>query len=243
LAGAGALLLLAGVVLRLLEWAFASRPIIAVVIGAFLLDLWSQRLGARWSPSIAPPSSVVSVKRWLGGLGIGLGIGLLVVLAAAVTGSASVTWGRFSPASVAIGFVRAGAYAFRDELLFRGIPLALAGKLPRPWPVVFSSLLGVAPLALLPGARIEAMLLGLFAGLFFALVWEEGGGGLSAWASHTGWLLAIQVVMGGAVIEVEYMGGSLASMQGASGLPADLGVAAFALSGWLLFGRKKWWRD
>lgn len=109
--------------------------------------------------------------------------------------------------------------------------------------MAFSSLLGVAPLALVPGARIEAILLGLLAGLFFALVWEEGEGGLSAWASHTGWLLAIQVVMGGSVIEVEYKRGSLASMQGASGLPADLGAAAFALSGWLLFGRKPWWRN
>jgi hypothetical protein len=223
---AGSLLLLAGVVMRLLEWTFANRPIVAVAISAFLLDIWWRRLGGRWSPSV---SRAGSFKTAIAGFAVGLAIGFFSVVGAAASGRASVVFGHFSLAGVAVGSVRAGVYALRDELLFRGTPLALAGEAPRPWPLLFSALLGVAPLVLVPGVRIEAILLGLIAGLFFALQWKEGAGGLSAWASHTGWLLATQVVTRGTVVDV--------------GLPAYLAVLAFAASGWLLCGRKRWWRN
>src|SRR5262249_29369293 len=81
---AGAFLLVAGVVLRALEWVFSSRPIVAVVVGAFSLDLWAQRIDARWTaPAPARPDRVLT---FVVAAGTGLGLGLFVVLAASALG-------------------------------------------------------------------------------------------------------------------------------------------------------------
>jgi hypothetical protein len=236
LARGGAMLLAAGVALRLLESIFASRPILPVVIGAFALDAWSRRLGVRWMPTPAPESRSQVFRRWVARVGIGLGIGLFVVAGSAIGGAARVGFGTASATSMAIGAVRIAAHAFRDELLYRGIPLALAeGHVPRSWSIAFCTVFGVAPLMLSSGGRLELLVLGAAAAVFFALSWQVGPGGFAAWASHTGWLFAIEVVARGAPLDVTW---SLSSTTEASGVPAYIGAAAFGLAAFILYGRK-----
>jgi hypothetical protein len=136
--------------------------------------------------------------------------------------------------------VRCGAYAFRDELLFRGVPLALArDKVPRPWPVLFCALLGAAPLALVSPWHVEALVLAVTSGLVFALIWSDGAGGLVAWASHTGWLMAIQIGLQGSALDVEWKAGNLASGADAAGVPAYLAAATFLVVAIRLGTRKR----
>lgn len=240
LARGGSLLLAAAIGVRFLEWVFPKQPLVAVVIACFLLDLWSQNLGARWLPSPSPRPPWFAATRWLMGVGLGLGLGLVVVAFAALLGAARLRFGTASATSVALGGARTAAYAFRDELLFRGIPLALAkDHVDRRWSTLFCAILGVAPIALVPGTGPELWLLGISAGVFFALTWQLGPGGSVAWARHTGWLIAIEVVSQGGGLDIAWTNGALASTTNAAGLPAYLGAASFALATFILYRRKR----
>jgi hypothetical protein len=239
IARAGAMFLAAGAASRALEWVFSSRPILAVVIGAFLLDLWAQRLGARWMPPGDVKASSFTPDRLALGVGTGLGLGLVVVLASAGLGVAHVSMGRVSAMGLGIGVVRVAAYAFRDELLLRGVPLALVqGHVPPRWAIAFCTALGVAPLVL-SATSTAALVLGAASALFFAMTWQLGAGGFGAWAAHTGWRIAIEVVAGGSVLDVVYDKGALPSVEGASGLPAYLAAAAFLAASAALYRRTK----
>jgi len=99
--------------------------------------------------------------------------------------------------------------------------------------------LGFAPSALSPGIRPELGLLGICGGLFFALTWQRGPGGCVAWARHTGWLVAIEVVSHGAGLDIVWTNGVLASTTNAAGLPAYLGAATFALAAFVLYGPRR----
>jgi hypothetical protein len=233
---AGALLLIAGTLLRSLDWVFSSRPILAVVIGAFFLDLWAQKIGARWMAGGASSRSLSTFFTWAG---VGLGLGLFVVVVTAAFGAAHLSMSRVSAESFALGVLRTAAYAFRDELLFRGVPLALVGgHLDRRWSIAFSVALAVAPLVLMTGT-IAPIALTAASGAFYALIWSAGSGGFAAWATHTGWRIAIEVIAGGSIIEVAYEKGALPSAQGALGLPAYVAALAFVLSAFVLYRRTK----
>jgi hypothetical protein len=228
LARGGALLLAVGTALRALDWVFPSQPIVAVVIGAFLLDLWAQRIDARWMAPGRTSSS--SVTTFPAAAGAGLALGLFVLAAAVAFGAAHASVARISAASIGIGVLRTAAYAFRDELLLRGVPLALAnGYVPPAWSLAFCVALGAAPLVFSAGG-FAPIALAAASSFLFATIWQMGAGGIAAWATHAGWRIAIEVVAGGSVLEVTYEKGALPSIEGASGLPAYLATAAFALS-------------
>jgi hypothetical protein len=238
LARGGALLLAAGVGTRLLEWAFSSRPLLAVIVSAFLLDMWSQRVRARWMP-VPPQHRRELARRLAQGLGIGVAMGVAVVAICALLGQARMHPSRASAAGLALGTLRTGAVAFRDELLYRGIPLALSdGHLPARSQLAFCAVLGAAPLVLATG-RIEALLLAGFAALYFALVWQVGRGGFFAWANHAGWLFATQVLSQGAIVDVEWVKGSLASTSESGGIAAYAGAASFAAAAVILARSKR----
>jgi hypothetical protein len=238
LARGGAMLLAAGVGNRLLEWVFSSRPLVAVIVSGLVLDFWSQRAGARWMPTPAK-NRMELVRTSAKGLGIGLAIGAAVVAICALSGQVRLHSGRPSVAGVALGTLRTGAVAFRDELLYRGIPLALlAGRLPERWALAFAAVLSSAPLALASG-QLAPLLFAGSAGLYFALVWQVGAGGFFAWANHMGWLVATQVLIQGAIVEAEWLGGSLAGDAASAGLPAYLGAAAFAAAAFIVARSKR----
>jgi hypothetical protein len=231
----GALLLVAGAALRSLEWLLSRwSPILPAVIGAFLLDLWAQRIGARWMAPDRARSG--SLSTFFAGAGTGLALGLFVVLAAAGLGAAHVAVSQISVRALSIGLLRIAAYAFRDELLFRGVPLALVGgRVGRSWSIAFSAALGAAPLLLSSGPA--AIALAAVSGVFFALIWQVGAGGFAAWATHAGFRVASEVVAGGSILEVTYEKGALSSTEGAAGLPAYLAILAFALSAVTVYRR------
>jgi hypothetical protein len=236
---AGSLLLAAGLAQRILESQFAKRPFLAVVITAFVLDYWARRAGARWAPVELDTRGQV-VRRWLGGFGWGAGAALFAVACAAATGSAHVGLGSASAMGIGLTALHIVAQAFRDELLYRGIPLALIGnRLPPPWPIAFSTALGVAPVLAFSSGRIELPLLALASGLFFALTWQLGAGGFVAWAAHVGWLFVIQIVVNGAPLDVEWTRGALTSDNVAGGAPPYLAAHGFAAVTLALLARKR----
>jgi hypothetical protein len=225
---AGALLLLAATAARGLDWVFASMPVVSAVIVAFLLDLWAQRIGARWMPPEPGNPSSLGARRFFAGMGTGLAIGLFVVLAMLALGAAHVAQGRMHAKVLGFGLGRTAAYAFRDELMFRGVPLALMkDHVPAAWSLAFSVALAVAPIVL-SAAGFAPIALTAASALSFAVIWQRGAGGFAAWATSAGWRIAIEVIAGGSVLEVAYERGALPSTEGAAGLPAYLGAAAFA---------------
>jgi hypothetical protein len=239
IARGGAMLLAAGVASSALEWAFSKRPILAVVIGAFLLDRWAQSLGARWMPAGDVKERSFTPDRLALGVATGLGLGLVAVLASAALGFAHVSVVRPSLMGFGLGIVRTAAYAFRDELLLRGVPLSLMqGHVPERWAIGFCAALGVAPIAL-SATTAAPLALGAAAALFYAMIWQIGAGGFGAWATHVGWRIAVEVVAGGSVLDVVYEKGALPSAEGASGLPGYLGAAAFVLAATALARRTK----
>jgi hypothetical protein len=120
----------------------------------------------------------------------------------------------------------------------RGVPLALMqGHVPERWAVGFCAALGVAPIAL-SATTAAPLALGAAAALVYAIIWQLGAGGFGAWATHTGWRIAIEVLAGGSLLDVAYEKGALSSIEGASGLPAYLGAAAFLVAAVALARRR-----
>src|SRR5689334_23201962 len=90
LARAGVMLLAAGVAVRLLDFVFASRPVLAVGLAALLFDIWARRLGVRWAP-LLDSGGRSRLRTGAASFGTGLILGLVVVTASAALGAASVT--------------------------------------------------------------------------------------------------------------------------------------------------------
>jgi hypothetical protein len=236
----GARLLAAGVILRLLEVVFSRRPAVALVVGAIALDYWARRIGARWSPAPSPAPTLITLKRWLRGFAFGSIIALFVAIVGAALGAARIGKGTPDPTNLALAAFRCAAVAFRDELLFRGIPLALGrDQVPKTWLLVFSALLGMAPIVLDPGVELEGLWLVFSAGLVFALIWQSGEGGLVAWAAHTGWLLSISVGLRGGLLQVDWNGGLLTDGAGARGVAALLAAGTFSLVALISYARTR----
>jgi hypothetical protein len=166
-------------------------------------------------------------------------MGLVVVLVGALVGALRLEFRWAALASIGFGTLRVVVYAFRDELFYRAIPLALMRHHVRPaWAIAFSAFLGVAPIAFSSWSRPDVLLLGAATSLFLTLTWSLGSGGLAAWGIHSGWLFAIQVAARGAPFDVTWQRGGLASTTEAAGLPAYAGAAVFAVAAFMLYGRR-----
>ncbi len=127
------------------------------------------------------------------GVGAAVAVGAAVV---AIAASGALQWFQVEagvPLSAALAFAvaRAAAMAVRDELLFRGIPLAAATRAGVPAPVarVFAALLSGASLVLLPGVTPAAIALAVASGWLFASLWERDRGAWAAFGAHGAWLL------------------------------------------------------
>lgn len=219
-------LLIAGVIVRLLDAHLEDKPLLALAIGAFAVDFIAQRLGVRWSSSDDP--SQPAYRKALRGFAIGLGLTAAVVLTMRLIGRAQIGWG--SPSLfLALSAARPFLQAMRDELLFRGIPLAIAGnaRIPDRYALPFAALLGATPLLSSPDIRPEALLLTIGSGLFFALLWWIGRGGLLAWGAHASWLFAVDIAIRGSLLDISFAAGALAPTARASSLPAWVAAAVF----------------
>lgn len=212
--------------------ALIGNPVLATVVGFLAVDFVARRIGAGFGEGNVYRQAAL-------GFGLGAGIALLVALLAVATGLATLKLG--SPSFVLLlGLGRSIVAAFRDEVLYRGIPLTLARRsdIPDGYTVVFTALLGAAPLVGAPTFRFEAVLLAFVAGLFFASLFRAGLGRI-AFLAHAGWLFLADVGFRGALFDVVFREGSLGPFARSSGLVAY--VAAFVFAAAAVAGNA-WWR-
>jgi hypothetical protein len=142
--------------------------------------------------------------------------------------------------AVLLALVRAAAMAVRDELLYRGIPLAAASRagIPAPAARVFASLTGAAAMALLPGVSLGGVALALGAGFLSASLWQRDRGGYAAVGARAAWLLLFGSLLHGGLFDVHWHAGNLAIGNTSWGAPAWLAAAALGVTGFLA-GRKR----
>lgn len=229
LVGAAGLIALALVVHLLDAW-FHTNPMAAALIGAVIVDLFGGRLGLQWNEGL-PASAGQRTLRVLRGVALGAGVALFVVLAAAMLRWTTVLRGSPSVMGLGLGIAAPLAMAARDELLYRGVPMAIArGRVPDRYLLPFTALLGAAPIVLQPGASVIGVVLAISSGAFFAVCWRLGRGAYLAWGAHAGWLFMAGSGVHGALLDAWFKNGVLVPSAKAHGTIAWLAAVTFAIS-------------
>lgn len=223
-------LLLAGAIVRGLDVGFENRPLFALALGAFAVELISHRVEVRLGGESA-------LRMALRGAALGLAVATAAIIACQVTGVARVRAGAPS-LSIVLGALRPLLQAGRDEILSHGMPLALAtGRIPDRFAIPFAALLGAAPLASAPGVSLEAFALAVISGGLFALLWRVFDGGWLAIGAHAGWSFATDLAIRGPLLDVSFGSGALAPAARASGWPAMIAASFFAALGFVVARR------
>ncbi|HQP37694.1 MAG TPA: hypothetical protein PLI95_21065 [Polyangiaceae bacterium] len=229
IAGAAALLGL-GAGLHLLDGWLHTNPLAASLIGAVVVDLVGGRLGLKWSDQEGLTARLKGLA-FLRGFGSGIGIALAVVVVAALLRWTTVTRGSPSIVGLALGFAAPLALAARDELLFRGLPMALArGRVKDRWLLPFVALLGAAPIVLQPGATLIGVVLAVCSGGFHAVCWRLGRGAWIAWGAHAGWSFMAGAGVHGVLLDAWFNDGVLVPAARAHGAVAWLAALLFAIA-------------
>lgn len=229
LVGAASLCGLA-IVVHLLDGWFHTNPLAASLIGAVIVDLFGGRLGLQWNQGL-PANAWQRTLRVLRGVALGAGIALFIVLVAAMLGWTHVM--RGSPTVMGLGLGVAGplAMAARDELLYRGVPMAIAGgRVPDRYLLPFVALLGAAPIVLQPGASVIGVVLAISSGAFFAVCWRLGRGAYVPWGAHAGWLFMAGAGVHGGLLDAWFRDGVLVPISRAHGTIAWLAAVVFAIA-------------
>ncbi len=223
-------------VLLIVEFAIGKSMVGVAVAGAVIVELAAGWAGVRWD--LGPPRAFGAVLRRVGaGFGVAAAIIAPALLLSLVAGWAHASAGRPSIA-LALAVIRAGSLGVRDELLFRGIPLAACMRAGvRPLHArLFAALAGAAPLALAPGASITSVALAVALGWLFASLWQQERSGYSAAAAHAAYLLIVRAFLHGELLDLEWTTGALSIGARASGPPAVI-VAITAIAAALLLPR------
>ncbi len=213
-------------ILQILERVVGQNPFALPIAGAIAAELVAANVGVTWGVLDGKPASLGDLARAAGrGALPVIAAVAIVVLVARVAGLAEVDAGHPS-ATLVFALLRAVALGARDELLFRGIPLAAAerAKIPRSAAIAFGVLAGGASLALVPSVTPVAIALELCTGLAFALLWRFGT--VAGVAAHATWALLIGAGLHGTLLEIAWTRGALAVGPHADGAPAVLGGAA-----------------
>lgn len=220
--------------LQLVERLIGSAALAAPIAGAVLVDVAASRAGARWDAR-GPVAWQDAARR------VARGAALAVVIGAAVTAPAAIAgWisGRLVQPGAAILFavIRAAAVAARDELLYRGIPLAAAERAGvHPLAArAFAALSGAAAIALIPGVSAAAIALALASGWLFATLWQHERSGWAAAGAHAGWALFTGSILHGGLFDADWTTGNLSIGSGSSGAPAWLATAAMVVASAIL---------
>ncbi|MFO0658242.1 MAG: hypothetical protein U0165_00185 [Polyangiaceae bacterium] len=112
-----------------------------------MVDILARRCGAPWDE---PELPAMSLLRELGvGFAIGGVVTSMALLVSVFAGGGHIAFGSLSIEALALGFLRAMALAYRDELILRWVPSRLAETIATPIArAVFTTILGVAPVVL-----------------------------------------------------------------------------------------------
>jgi hypothetical protein len=222
---------------HLVEAWWQTNPLGAAIVGAVMIDIVGGRLGLEWDEGgKAKTAALASFS--LRGFALGAGVALLVAALAAAFGWARISRGSPTIVGLGLGLAAPLAFAARDELLYRGLPLLLMrGRIPDRYALPFCALLGAAPLALKPGASLIGVVLAASSGAFFAILWRIGRGAWVAWGAHAGWLFMAGAGIHGALLDAWFRDGMLIPVERAHGNAAWLGALVFALSAFAA----AWW--
>ena len=223
-------LLGAGAIAFGVEGLFESNRMLALMVGALAVDWLAGRAGLKWDET--------DKARWqqlgatLGkGAAIGGAIALVSVLVLAALRKANLGVGEPAPVGLGIGVLTALVQAARDELLYRGMPLALMkDRVSDRFALPFTALLGAAPLLLSSHATPAGVVVVLLSGFAFALLWRLGKGMYLPWGAHAAWLFFSGTGVRGMLLDVRFSDGQLLPAASASGAAAWVAIAVIGLA-------------
>jgi hypothetical protein len=229
--------------MQIVEQILGPANLGGVILSALAVDIAARRAGVRWdSPDRglapgkpdeatldAPPSAIRRVA--VGAAVAVLAGGLALAVAAGFRWCHLDAPAQLSPA-LAFALARAAAVSVRDELLFRGIPLAAASRAGVPAPVAraFAALVSGAALALVPGVTAGALALAIASGWLFAALWHADRGAWAAIGAHAAWALLLGSVLHGGLFDAEWTTGELALGASAGGPPAWVAAAILVVA-------------
>lgn len=220
-------LLGAGAIAFAVEGFFESNRMLALVVGALAVDWLAGRSGLKWDETDRASWRELGI-RLAKGFGVGAAIVLAGLVVLAIAGKARVGLGHPAAVGLGMGLITALAQAARDELLFRGMPLALMkDRVADRWALPFVALLGAAPVVLSAHATATGVAIVLLSGFAFALLWRLGTGMYAAWGAHAAWLFFSGTGSRGMLLDAEVTGGQLMPAAGATGAAAWVMLAVF----------------
>ena len=223
--------------LQIITLVFGVATLGTPIFGALLLDLVAGRCGVRWDEGSVEGSPYPwgrALARAATGAGIALCAGGAVVAVGLSAGWLHGHGEGIHPVlALIMALVRATAVAVRDELLYRGIPLAAASRARLPaWAGrAFAALAGAAAIALAPGVTAAALAMEAAAGWLFASLWQRGRGAWAAVGAHLAWVLLMGSALHGGLADLDWARGSVALDASSSGPPAWLAAALLATAG------------
>jgi len=232
-------LLAMGAIAFALESFLDAYRLAALLMGAFAVELLAGKVGMRWDETGKRKTlaAALVVGR---GFGLGVATALLVVAVAAVSGLAQVSIGAPNLVGLGLGLVVPFAQAARDELLFRGAPLALLrDRIPDRFALPFAALLGGAPLLLANDRSPAGIAIVVVTGLIFAVAWRLGKGMFLAWGAHAGWLFMLGAGTRGTLLDVSFGAGQLLPFVRAEGAIVWVALAVTIVAS---IGAIVWWR-
>jgi membrane protease YdiL (CAAX protease family) len=223
--------------LQIVERILGPANLGGVIFGALAVDIAAGRAGVRWDSDEASPTTPRNVpKRVAAGAATATGVALLVVALSALLGWFHIEGPPEPSTALVLALVRVVATAVRDELLFRGIPLAAMARagVPRAVARAFAALVSGAALVFVPGVSAGALALAVASGWLFAALWERDRGAWAAIGAHAAWALVVGSALHGGVVDAVWKQGELAVGIGASGAPAWVASAVLVLAAALL---------
>jgi hypothetical protein len=214
--------------LQLLDQVLGPANLGAAIFGALGTDVAAGRAGVRWDRSIVELDAPrAAVRRVAAGAGVALAAGALAIAVSGAFHWFHVASALGPSAAIAFAVARAAAVSVRDELLFRGIPLAAAARAGLPAPIArgFSALVSGAAIVMVPGVTPAALALAVGSGWLFASLWERDRGAWAAVGAHAAWALLVGSMIHGGVVDLEWTTGELAVGAAAAGAPAWVATA------------------
>ena len=199
---AAAWILCLGGIIFALDAILENYQLASLLFGVFAIDLLMRGRGLSWDET-GQRTILRSLRTVVAGLLLGSFALLLAVGVCWAVGLAEVTFGRPTAMGFGLGLVTPLAQAARDELLFRGAPLALLrNKISDRFTLPFVALLGGAPVLLQSNASWLGIGVVVVSGWIFALAVRAGRGLLLAWGAHAGWLFMLGAGSRGEVLDV-----------------------------------------
>ncbi len=211
--------------IALIDRVMGQAPLATVIASAVIVDLAASRAGVKWAEAGKIEAKDAARRA---GLGAAFAAGIVVVTAliALALGWLHVE-GATPNTAFFIALVRAIATAVRDELLYRGIPLATASAAGvRPVAArVYAACAGAASIALHPAASAASIALAFGLGLVTATLWQRERGAFSAVGLAAGFGLLSGSALNGGLFDGDWHKGRLSLGPSAFGAPAWLAAA------------------